>query len=164
MRIISAAFFVTICLSGGPAMAENQLESIETALGGSLVVCTGTVTWASEAGGGAAQEVPYSFAVRDQPTADRIALFDPDQPFMEENIWACESGFCTSLRVMRSGVTANAVRLSSMSDASPTDYLGQWAFIVIGSSGEKLQPESTSGEGVFKCNGALPDSILTKMR
>jgi predicted Rdx family selenoprotein len=149
-------------LACGSAAAESPLNSIEDALGGPIIECTGSVIWEPETEGGSPATVPYNFAVRDAADADRIALFESDQPFSEENVWPCQEGLCSAVRVMRSGVTV--LRFASTQEDAGTEYLTQWAYVVVGASDNALIPESVTGEGVFRCTGVLSERLLTRAR
>ncbi|MWD26247.1 hypothetical protein E0K89_002010 [Aquicoccus sp. SCR17] len=160
MRTIGKATLVAISFGGAPAAAESPLSDIEVALGGPVIECSGTINWSSSTRSNAPEPSHTSFAVRDAADANRLALYDAHRSFMEENVWPCEAGLCTSSRVTRTGATMNVVRLVPTPEGAQTELLAQWAYVVVSASSDRLVPESLTGEGAFQCNGRVPDAML----
>jgi hypothetical protein len=134
------------------------------ALGGPVIACPGTISWAAETDGGTPRDEPMTIAVRDDPGADRIALFVTEADFVAEDVWACESGFCTSSRVTERAVTTNVLRLSKRVELGDgqVEYGLSVVFSVVSAGEDNLEPAQTSGQGRFVCAKLLPPGIAAK--
>jgi hypothetical protein len=160
MRVIP-----TLCLGTATLLAAAtplMADALSEALGGPVLECSGTIVWAAEVEGGETRDEPMMFAVLDDPGANQIALYDKRESFLLDDVWQCSEGFCTSLRVLPTGVTTNVLRLIKAPDASDgKSAYGLSAVFSVVSGGESgLTSAAASGNGTFACDKPLPVGVI----
>jgi hypothetical protein len=159
-RLARLLILVTLAI-GGPVSVFAE-STIEKALGGPAIICTGAVAWTEDGTEGAPRVEPLRLAVRDAEEAGAVALFLSDADFVAADVWACTGGLCTASSTLPTASTTNVMRLRRKSDLASGEvvYGMEAVFIIVAAGGEALQVDWATGRGAFTCEKALPTGVV----
>lgn len=164
-RFIVAARLLALLATISSASAALANDTLETALGGPYVTCTGAIAWSETGSDGSMHVEPMRLAVRDDEGADAIALFLSEEDFLADDLWSCVEGICTSTAAMSTSVTSNVIRLHHAADLGSGEvvYRADLVFMVVGADAERLEVEGATGQGAFICEKPLPAGLTKSL-
>lgn len=160
VRLLGAA--AAVFLGGQPSTVLSQAP-VAAALGGDIIACRGAIAWASEDPTDVSRVDAFQIGTRDDEAANLVALFNAATDFTPEDIWTCVEGLCVAHRALHSGVTTSVLRLRRGADLGEgaVAYAFEAVFTVVGATGKRLEPASTTGTGAFICDKPLPAGVVS---